>query len=100
MDTCVFMETCPEARTEHRSAIPWTPQPEPAGAGNPGSCLHRKGRTCGETCRFDGEWERSGGSYTTIGSRKICVDANECDAFKVIITSSRGRAEIEKIAAY
>ena len=32
MDTCVFTETCPEARTEHRSAIPWTPQPEPAGA--------------------------------------------------------------------
>ncbi len=51
-------------------------------------------------CRFDGHWEQYGSSYTTIGNRKICVDENECDAFKVIITSSRGRAEIEKIAAY
>ena len=28
--------------------LPSRSQPEPAGAGNPGSCLHRKGRTCGE----------------------------------------------------
>ena len=51
-------------------------------------------------CRYNGNWERYGSSYTTIGNRKICADKNECDAFKVIITSSRGRAEIEKIAAY
>ncbi len=51
-------------------------------------------------CRIDGIWEKPLDNYTTIGSRKICPREVKCDAFKLIITSSRGRAQIEKIAAY
>lgn len=51
-------------------------------------------------CRADGYWEKSIENYTTVGSRRICEKHTKCDAFKLIITSSRGRADIEKIAAY
>ena len=50
--------------------------------------------------RKNGLWETSYENYTTVGNRKICVQDSECDAFKVVITASRGRAELEKIAAY
>ncbi len=51
-------------------------------------------------CRANGLWGNLIGNYTTIGSRKILKIGKKCDAFKLIIISSRGRAEIEKIAAY
>ncbi len=51
-------------------------------------------------CRVDGVWESYAPNCTTIGNRKILEKNRKCDAFKIIITSSRGRAEIEKIAAY
>ncbi len=51
-------------------------------------------------CRSGGYWEKSLSNYTTVGSRKICAKNVKCDAFKIVITSSRGRANIEKIAAY
>ena len=50
--------------------------------------------------RKDGLWETSYENYTTVGNRKICVQESECDAFKIVITASRGRAELETIAAY
>ena len=50
--------------------------------------------------RKNGLWEPSYENYTTVGNRKICVQETECDAFRVVITASRGRAELEKIAAY
>ncbi len=50
--------------------------------------------------RIDGYWQENSGNYTTIGFRKICENHIKCDAFKLIITSSRGRPEIEKISAY
>ncbi len=51
-------------------------------------------------CRIDGYWQDSVGNYTTIGFRKICEKHVKCDAFKLVITSSRGKAEIERICAY
>ena len=50
--------------------------------------------------RKDGLWETSYENYTTVGNRKICVQESECDAFKIVITASRGRAELDTIAAY
>ncbi len=51
-------------------------------------------------CRTNGHWQEHGASYTTIGNRKICANSVRCDSFKLIITGSRGRAEISRIAAY
>ncbi len=50
--------------------------------------------------RSDGYWQNILGNFTTIGFKKICKQNAKCDAFKLIITSSRGKAEIEKICAY
>ncbi len=51
-------------------------------------------------CRVGGCWQTQQKNYTTIGSRKICSHNVKCDAFKLIIISSRGRSEISRIAAY
>lgn len=51
-------------------------------------------------CRVDGHWQEHQENYTTIGSRKICEKHVKCDSFKLIITSSRGKADIERIAVY
>lgn len=48
MDTCVFTETRPEARTKHRSAIPWTLQPEPGQGWEPRLLPAQE---CGERAR-------------------------------------------------
>ncbi len=50
--------------------------------------------------RKDGRWQPCLGNYTTIGFRKICNESVQCDAFKLVVTGSRGRPEIEKICAY
>ncbi len=51
-------------------------------------------------CHMEGHWQACPGNYTTIGFRKICNEPGKYKAFKLIITGSRGRPEIEKISAY
>ncbi len=51
-------------------------------------------------CHTEGHWQALCGNYTTIGFKKICEKNVKCDAFKLIITTSRGKPEIEKISAY
>ncbi len=51
-------------------------------------------------CHKDGFWNPCTSNYSTIGFRKICNEPGRYKAFKLVITGSRGRPEIEKISAY
>lgn len=50
--------------------------------------------------RNNGLWENIFSNFTTIGNKKIIEENATCDAFKIIVESSRGEAAISKIAAY
>lgn len=50
--------------------------------------------------RNNGLWENIFSNFTTIGNKKIIEENATCDAFKIIVESSRGEAVISKIAAY
>ncbi len=51
-------------------------------------------------CRRSGNWHRTYSNYSTVGNKRIISCEESCDAFKIIITSSRGEATLSKIAAY
>ncbi len=50
--------------------------------------------------RNNGLWENIFSNFTTIGNKKIIEENATCDAFKIIVESSRGEVVISKIAAY
>lgn len=50
--------------------------------------------------RKDGMWGTVYSNYTTIGNKRIIEEDVRCDAFKIVVESSRGEAIISRIAAY
>lgn len=50
--------------------------------------------------RQNGLWEKVYSNYTTIGNKRIIEEDVRCDAFKIVVESSRGDAAISRIDAY